>query len=256
MTLQASESLIIKQIDFKDNDKIITFLTKDQGKKSGMLKGAKKIISHNVGISEPFTHVNISYMEKASAELVRIRKFDLLNSFYPIRQGYHKILFATYFTELIHLCVIDPQDSCHFFDLLLAVLQSLQHSKAFAQIKIQFERNLLGILGISPNLEQCAQCRRPLWKSSSRTLPQLIQIGVHQLDCPEGGIRCPQCALHVSSTVPLSPGTLSYLRALEQHVDQKNRTTPQNSDEWDLAFLTYFRYHCGKTPKSHALLKR
>ncbi len=255
MALQSSESLIIRQMDFKENDKIITFLTRNEGKKAGILKGSKKLRSENVGISEPFTHVDIFYLEKASTELVQIRKFNLIESFYPIRQGYHKILYATYFTELIHLCVIDPQDSPHFFALLLSALQTLQHTPSLAQIKILFEKNLFVILGISPNLEQCSQCQRVLWKPSSRNLPQLIQLKTHQLDCAEGGIRCPACVLHLSTTISLSPGTLSYLRHLEQHPELKIRATSQNINELDLAFLTYFQYHLGKTPKSHTLLK-
>ena len=114
MKPQSSEGLIIKQIDFHESDKIITLLTKDQGKITGVLRGAKKINSPHVGLSEPFTHVNVQYVEKPHAELVRIRKLGLLNSFYPIRLSYEKILHATYFTEWIHLCAVDSQEAPHF----------------------------------------------------------------------------------------------------------------------------------------------
>lgn len=258
MPLHSSESLIIKQIDFHENDKIITFLTKDQGKKSGLLKGSKRIKSQHVGLSEPFMYVNLLYLEKVTAELVQIRKIDLLDSFYPIRQNYDKILYATYFTELIHLCVIDPVEAARFFDLLLATLQNLQKISSYTQIKIHFEKTLLEYLGIDPNLEFCCQCHRSLWKDASNSLSQLWQMAPHQLDCAEGGIRCPECeVLLAATTISLSPGTLSYLRSISQHSlsEIKVRATRQNGEEWSTAFLAYFQYYFGKNPKSHAFLK-
>ncbi|MBF0277569.1 MAG: DNA repair protein RecO [SAR324 cluster bacterium] len=242
-------------MDFKENDKIITFLTRDEGKKSGIVKGAKKINSQNVGISEPFTQVRIFYVESPRAELVRVRKFELIDSFYPIRQGYDKILYATYFTELIHLCIIDPQESPRFFHILVSALHALQGPNSLAQTKIIFEKNLFAILGISPNLERCIKCRCDLWQISLGKLPKLVQIETHQLDCVEGGIRCPKCLIRLSTTSDLSPGTLSFLRYLEEHNDLMIRATSQNIDELNAAFLTYFQNQIGKTPKSHVMLK-
>ncbi len=258
MKHQATESIIIKQMDFKESDQIITFLTKDQGKKSGILRGVKKIKSQHTGVSEPFTYGQIYYVEKVHAELVQIRKFDPLDSFYPIRQVYDKILHATYLTELIHLCMVDPQESHLYFNLLLTSLQTLQHTNSCVQVKIQFEKDLLQILGILPNLEQCIQCQQPLWQIASQGLPKLIRFDSHQLDYREGGVRCPDCMLPRPTTVPLSPGTLSYLRYLEkqpQTTNNKVHPTQQNIKELNGLFFNYFRYHLGKTPKSHALLR-
>ena len=257
MPLHSSESLIIKQMDFHENDKILTFLTKDQGKKSGILKGSKKILSRHLGLSEPFTHVNILYLEKPTAELVQVRKLELLESFYPIRQAYEKILYATYFTELLHLCTIDPVEADRFFDLLLNALQTLQHASVDPQIKIQFEKKLLEYLGVSPQLGKCCHCHKPLWKKLSQTLPQLRHVAPHQLDCAEGGIRCPECVVRSPTAFSLSAGTLAYLHSLERPNPRgiNARATRKNSEEWSRAFLAYFQYYFGKSPKSHALLQ-
>lgn len=257
MKPQFSEGLIIKQIDFHEYDKIITLLTKDQGKKTGVLKGAKRINSAHLGISEPFTHVNVQYVEKPHVEMVRIRKLGLLNSFYPIRLSYEKILYASYFAEWIHLCVIDPQEALHFFDLLLSGLENLQPSTTYTKIRVEFEKNLLKLLGIWPDPNTCLECSRPLWVRGAGTLPQLKQKAVHQLDCAQGGFRCPRCALRLSVCLPLSPGTLSYLLHMElDALDPLNiRPTAQNARELDDAFSAYFQYHLGKIPKTHAFLK-
>ncbi|MBF0286189.1 MAG: DNA repair protein RecO [SAR324 cluster bacterium] len=257
MKYQTTESIIIKQMDFKESDQIITFLTKDQGKRSGILRGVKKIKSKHAGASEPFTYGQIHYVEKANTELVQIRKFDPIDHFYSIRQVYDKILYATYLTELIHLCMVDPQESHLYFDLLLIALQTLQHTNSCVQVKIQFEKDLLLILGILPNLEQCIQCHQSLWESGSQALPKLKRFDSHQMDYGAGGLRCSDCLVQTPTTVPLSPGTISYLRYLEKQTKTANNKvhpTQQNIRELDGLFLNYFRYHLGKAPKSHTLL--
>ena len=51
-----------------------------------------------------------------------------------------KILYASYFAEWIHLCVIDPQEALHFFDLLLSGLENLQPSTTYTKIRVEFEK--------------------------------------------------------------------------------------------------------------------
>lgn len=258
MNLQSSDSLILKEMDFKEHDKIITFLTKDRGEKSGVVRGTKKMKSHHLGVVEPFTHVQIHYVEKPHVELVQVRKFDVYESFYGIRQNYDRILHATYFTELIHLCEIDPEEAWRFFQLLLTFLHDLQQYQNFNELKILFEKSLFSLLGLSPNMEQCCHCHQTLWNSNSKGLPQLLELGTYQMDCNAGQIRCPNCLVQSPNTALLSPGTLAFWKAIQstnQVSDLKIRATQRNIHELDLAFSLHFRYHIGKSPKSHALLK-
>lgn len=258
MNLQSTESIIIREMDFKESDKLVTFLTKDQGKKSGIVRGTKKINSKTLGLVEPFTHAHVFFVEKPHSELVQIRKFDAIENFYAIRQQYDRILYATYFTEIIYLCDIDTEESEHFFQLLLKNLHSLQEYQNFSELKVLFEKNVFQLLGILPNLETCCHCQRALWKPTSPNLPQLQHLGQYQLDCPEGTIRCPDCHSQGTAIVPISAGTLSYWKALEpiaSYINIRIKATQQNLQELDHAFITHFHYHIGKTPKSHALLK-
>ena len=258
--LQETQGLILKQMDFKDKDKIITILTKDDGKKSGILRGSKSLRSHHVATSEIFSHVQVLYVESPHRELVSIRKCEGIESYFALRQDYQKFLHACYFTELISLADIPPQDSQKFFQLLLSTLTRCQDTPKCSLVKLDFEQRLLQLLGLFPNRETCIHCGEALWIRSSERNVRIRFRTSHQLDSRQGGLRCPQCLVQHPEVVSLSPGTLSYWKhqfpsPSERPPSGRIRETLQNLVELDQAFFVYIRYHLGKPPKSHAFVK-
>ncbi|MGK5095090.1 DNA repair protein RecO [Deltaproteobacteria bacterium TL4] len=254
-----TDSFILKQIDYKERDKILTFLTKESGKKAGILRGAKSFKSQNVSLTELFSHVHLHYVEKSNQDLVSIRKCNPIESYYPLRQDYEKYLYASYFTELILLFEIPPQDSPAFFQLYQTSLEHCQNKNTYPLIKFEFEMRFLHLLGIFPNLECCIQCQQKLWDSTrTSSLQRIRKPLLHQLDSREGGIRCPDCYHQHPDLVSLSPGTLAYLQHRYVNLLASNsikiKETLQNLIELDQAFGVYFRHILGKKPKSHAFL--
>ena len=243
----------------EEKDKIITFLTRENGKKAGIIYGAKSLRSQNVSSSEPFSKVKIIYVEKANRDLVSIRKCDIIDSYYPLRQDYQKFLFMSYVTELLLMCVIPPHDSEAFFELLEQSVMNFTETPSCPLAKLDFEIQLLGILGIFPNLEQCMQCHQTLWNTSSAHSQRVRFPQKHQFDSRQGGVLCPNCLHAHPDAVPISPGTLAYLRHQGSNraasPGSKVRETLQNLIELNQVFFVYFRYHLGKTPRSHVFLK-
>lgn len=255
--LYVDESLILRQMDFKENDKIITFLTKNNGKKSGIIKGAKKIRSSWVSKTEPFSHATLNYREKEGIELVQIIHCDSLENFIFLRKNYEKFIYASYFLDLISLCIIPDNESKLFFDLLLRILHSLSEKSEYFPQKIFFEFQLLKILGLALSFESCIICGKRIWAyERSNLIPRLKQNKNHQLDCAGGGIRCPECTQKADGINYFSPGTLIFYKSLElKNFENKIiRPTSKNIEELDTGFIDYFRYYVGKTPKSHSLL--
>jgi DNA repair protein RecO (recombination protein O) len=97
MKIIETDGIVLKTMDFKEKDSILTFLTRDAGKKAGVLHGGKSVRSGNAAKAELFVINHFEYSEKPSADLVRIRKCELLQSFPPLRKNYSKILHANYF---------------------------------------------------------------------------------------------------------------------------------------------------------------
>jgi len=257
MKIIETAGIVLKTMDFKERDSILTFLTHDAGKKAGILHGGKSVRSGNAAKAELFVINHFEYSEKPSAEMVRIRKCELLESFPPLRKNYAKILHANYFSELMLQCEIPAVESQEYFDLLMDTLAQLSTAKTGIEIKFNFELQLLNLLGIQPNLETCVQCEGELWqKQSGRNLSPKFKVP-YQLDAGLGGIRCPKCCSSNSSAVYLHPGSLAFFRERHTslHASSAIRPTHNNLKELDQAIFVYFRHYFGRDLKSHALLK-
>jgi recombinational DNA repair protein (RecF pathway) len=95
MKIIETAGIVLKTMDFKEKDSILTFLTHDAGKKAGILHGGKSVRSGNAAKVELFVINHFEYSEKPSAEMVRIRKCELLESFPALRKNYAKFLHAS-----------------------------------------------------------------------------------------------------------------------------------------------------------------
>ena len=258
MKIIETEGIVLKSIDFKEKDNILTFLTRDVGKKTGVLHGGKSLRSGNAAKSELFVLNHFEFSEKISNDLVHIRKCELLESYPMLRRTFSKFLHANYFSELLLNCEIPEVESRDYFDLLQKTINELSNSDSDKEIKFNYELRLMNLLGIEPNLETCIQCNSGIWNLilERRVLPKYSDS--YQLDASVGGIRCPKCLKEDNTFVAnLNPGSVSFFYSRQREISNYFLTRPTlfNLKELDHAFLIYFRYFFGKIIKSHSFLK-
>jgi len=194
MNVQSSEGIVLRQRDFKDRDRLVTILTRDRGKLSGIAKGAKVITGRSVGAYEPFTHCIVHYVDRPSGGLVQFRKCDPLPPFlFPV-VDYRRFLHLTYYTELVELSSVSPSDSEAYFGLLGSILDRTVQAPAesLPLLRFEFELDLLQLLGWQPEWKRCIQCGKPIFVRQSGSI-RTARGGAHQFDAAAGGLRCPAC---------------------------------------------------------------
>tara|TARA_Y100000590_G_C15506806_1_gene933842 strand:- start:21 stop:812 length:792 start_codon:yes stop_codon:yes gene_type:complete len=257
MKVIATDGIVIKTMDFKENDSILTFLTPEAGKIAGVLHGGKSTRTGNSAKSELFVINHFEFSSKRGAELVRIRKCELLASHAQIRQNYSKFLHASYISELLLFCEIPVVESEDYFSLLKWAIYQLSEFENIAEIKLNFEMQLLKLLGILPSLKSCTVCENFLWKQNIGELMSAKYSVPYQLDAIQGGIRCPDCLINSNYTAALHPGSLSFLhnRLSGGHNGFKIKPTLNNLKELDQALNLYFIHFFGRNLKSYSLLK-
>ena len=99
MKVIETDGIVLKTMDFKENDSILTFLTPKAGKIVGVLHGGKSARSGNSAKTELFVKNHLEFSIKTGNELVRIRKCELLESYAQIRQNFSKFLHPSYLSE-------------------------------------------------------------------------------------------------------------------------------------------------------------
>jgi len=257
MKVIETDGIVLKTMDFDENDSILTFLTPEAGKIAGVLHGGKSTRSGNSAKTELFVTNHLEFSIKTGAELVRIRKCELLVSHAQIRQNYSKFLHASYLSELLLFCEIPVVESEDYFNLLKQSISKLSEFDNSAEIKLNFEMQLLKLLGISPSLNSCTVCEKFLWKPNSGELRSSKYSTTLQLDVVQGGMRCPDCSINSNYTADLHPGSISFLHNKLSVRDNrvKIKPTQNNLKELGQALNLYFCYFFGRNLKSYPLLK-
>jgi DNA repair protein RecO (recombination protein O) len=190
-----------------ESDKIVTFLTKDYGKVTGIAKGAKRSQRRFVNVLEPFTHVQLRFRPSRpnhSDELAFIFGCDLLQSFRGPSRDLQRFALASYCCELIDAMVTGQEAGQETYSLLLDCLHGLERTEPISPAFLPtFELLLLTQTGYAPHLSDCQQCGRSI---TDLTEPWIFAPGL-------GGLLCARCREHGGAALTLSRETLHLLAA-------------------------------------------
>src|SRR5215831_4574629 len=100
MPLYTTDALILRTYKLGESDRIVTFLTRDRGKKRGVAKNARQSRRRFGGALEPLTAGRVGYVEREQRELVRVNYVEIARSPLSARDG-ESLAYAEYFAELI-----------------------------------------------------------------------------------------------------------------------------------------------------------
>ena len=199
MPLYKTQAIVIRSIPYGEVDKIVTLYTLDFGKVKGIAKGAKRSRKRFGNTLEIGSHIDLSFFEKETLDLVRLTQCDLIRSFSGLREDIRKLASASYFIELVNELTADKMRSRRLFELLVVFLETIDRGILKEEIERVFEVRLLALLGYQPLLDHCLRCKKGL-------AGEKIFFSVR-----EGGILCPSCAVHLPGLTPVSLGTIKTL---------------------------------------------
>jgi DNA repair protein RecO (recombination protein O) len=185
MSLVESESLILKSYALAEADKIIVFLTQDQGLIRGVAKGAKRLKSRFGGSLEPFSIVDLTYFQKEERELVSIRSLDLRKSFFSEAVRPEFLQKFAYLAELLIEFAPPNEPNETLYRMACVCLEtSVEEPKYLENIALYFELWILRLAGYLPNWKNCFSCHNEITSKEFASL----QINFHLLciNCQKG----------------------------------------------------------------------
>src|SRR5712692_3408277 len=182
MPLHKTEAFVLRTYALKEADKICVFLTRDQGKVSGVAHGARKIKSIFGSALEPFTEVTLGYFQKEGRELVSISTCDIMRSHFD--RGARDVETASafsYMAELLTEFLPEHEPNEKLYRLVVATLEAIEEQHELSQTLRYFESWLLKLVGFFPDTSHCAVCDVPILGDESVFLTG------------EGAPRCAAC---------------------------------------------------------------
>ncbi|MFI5367050.1 MAG: DNA repair protein RecO [Candidatus Binatia bacterium] len=200
---QTSEAIILRTRAYGESDKIVTFLTDDAGKLTGIAKGAKNSRRRFANCLDPFTRVRVHFRARSGASLVFMDSCDLLQSTGQLADP-NKFAYGSYLVELIDQLTEEAHPVPDVYRLLREGLDELQRGAATSAFLRVFELRLLHHAGYDPHLTSCARCQHSV-VSADRAF----------LDTVQGSILCVACRGTDQRLVPVAGQTLATLSTLK-----------------------------------------
>lgn len=197
MPIHATDAIVLRTYPLGESDRLVVFLTRDQGKKRGVARGARRSRRRFGGALEPLTRVRLAYFEKEHRELVVLDYAEPVQS--PLLSSDVEALSqATYFAELLDAWAPQDHPNERLFRLGAAAVGAMARGVPPGLLARYFEYWLLRLEGVYPALDVCARCGKPL-----------EAIGA-QLAADADALICLGCAPRAEAD--LSPTGLAFLR--------------------------------------------
>ena len=208
MLEERTPALVLRSRPHGESDKIVTFLTKDWGKVTGIAKGAKRSQRRFVNVLESFTHVQLRFRPSRIDELAFIFGCDLLQSFRGPSRDLQCFAVASYICELIDVMVTGREAGHETYALLLKSLQTLEGGASVSPIFLpMFELLLLTHTGYAPHLTDCQQCGCDV---NTDEAPWVFSPSI-------GGLLCARCRNQAGAVIILSGDTVHFFAATRKH---------------------------------------
>ncbi len=122
-----TEGIIIKRINYRDADKILTIFTKDLGKISCIAKGIRKIESKKRSHLEPFNQVDIFLIKTGNMYL--ITQAQSVHIFQAIKGNIELSQLSMILLEIIERTMQDHEMNKTIYSLLIKTLEFLNKTQ-------------------------------------------------------------------------------------------------------------------------------
>jgi DNA repair protein RecO (recombination protein O) len=241
--LYRTAAVILKRMDLGEADRIVTLLSRDEGKIRAVAKGVRRTTSRSAGHLEPFTLSDV--LLAVGRELDVISQAQTLEAFRTIREDLELATHAYYLVEVVDLLTEDRQENRAAFETLVQSLHDLARTSDPRLVLVSFHLNLLEALGYRPELRECLSCRVS------------IQPDKNHFSAVLGGVVCPACGPAEPSARAIGTSALKLLRYLQLTQGRRSLNVPPHvCREAEALLRDYAEHIVERRLRSPALIAR
>lgn len=239
---ESTAAIVLRARDYSESDRIVTLLTREFGKLSGIAKGAKASRRRFERKLEPFSHVNLFFKRRPQGQLVFITRAEPGDSMPPpIEEDLAKIALGCYMLELADALTSEEAEAIDAYHVLARALETLGGGAVTLALRQSFELNLLRVAGFGLNFARCRICGVAGEVTGGTVYFIVARGGIVCARCrpqaPEGAVRlmaANAAALAALAAAPIehaamlmhagSDGALAVARFLASILDRKLRS--------------------------------
>ena len=171
MRVCSAEALLVDVGELSRGDRVVSFLSAEHGRLRGVAKGAQRKYSRFSGQLQPLATVQLTWFEKESSDLVRIRDLEMVHTAEALRRDLEGLLLTSYVAEHLSVFAQEREASPELYRLTRAVVQALEQGAEHDLILRYFEAWVLRLAGLLAYELDCPECGVPL--AERAVLPDL-----------------------------------------------------------------------------------
>lgn len=192
--------IVLRTTPYGETHKIVTLLTKEQGKIAVVAHGAKKAKGKLAGITQLFTEGHFLVTRSRKGGMGTLKQGETINRYKNIQLDLMKTTYASCIAELINRLTEENIVDTVIYEILACSLQYINDGYDPRVITAIAETKLLPYAGIQLQLNGCACCGG--------------QQGMFRFSVREGGFICQQCSHKDSYALPVSSASIRVFRLM------------------------------------------
>lgn len=195
---QTTQAIVLREVHYKESDRILTILSRDEGKMTVTARGGRKKGGGISAASQLLCWSEMTLSEYRGRWTLTEASTEM--EFRGVRNDLDKLALASYFAELTECMTEENLPAGEVLSLLLNCLYALDTlDKPLPLVKAAFELRMMCITGYAPFLEACAIC--------GRKEPEEARFHLR-----EGILHCQGCQTGEGISMPVSPACLAAMR--------------------------------------------
>ncbi len=192
--------IVTRYVDYKDNDRILTLFTYEQGIVSCSARGCRRAKSPLIGASELF--VTGEFMLFGTKDKLVLDSAAIAESYYPLREDIDRFAAASYMLSIVNAGAEETANRALYSLLRYALAYTAYGDCNSVDMAICFALKCLAALGYTPSVTECALCDTDIRAQKAPAFGAKF-----------GGALCMDCARSVGAN-EISPLSLEAMRRI------------------------------------------
>lgn len=189
--------IIIAENNLGDYDKMLTMLTPGLGKISCVAKGARRQRSALLAGTQFLCFGE--YLMYKGANTYNINSCETIEVFYNLRTDLDKLNYAVEITKIIRDVTEENENCYRILQLFLNTLYTLSETDKEPELILStFKMKLLCILGFTPRITECTNCKQ--------------KENLRYFSLKDNGFKCETCGKQDKSCISMSESTTNAIK--------------------------------------------
>lgn len=244
MPARESEAIILRTYPLGEGDRLVSFLSRSDGRVRGVASGARRTKSRFGSTLELMSYVRIWFFERENRDLVRINQCELLQTFLSAQENYDLSVGFALVSEVTETVLPEHEASDAMFRLLLVTARTIGAAGNILLPLAYFTLWTVRLGGWLPLLDRCSRCGREFKNEPA----------YHSPFAP--GLTCGDCRSTGAAAFSVAPRALAKRMVTEKLEGlAEEKIAPEASAELTNFMLDLIEHHAEKKLTTRRLVE-